>query len=127
MTLTQWEEMKPFFTPQQCGEQMEYGFMLKVMALRRALNLPMIVHVGFELSGHAKESYHYEGRALDFHVQNASPRTVMAAIDKLGLFGGAGFYSWWNNPGFHIDDREATIYQRWHSRDRGKYDYLMKG
>ena len=125
MTPEQWKEFDPYFTPRECGGLMDYGFMLYVLALRRRLNLPMIVHAGYSRSGHAPDSYHGRGMALDFHVTNASPRRVLLEIDRMGVFGGAGWYPWWNNPGFHIDVRPMDRYQRWHSRCAGEYTYLI--
>ena len=125
MTPEQWDEFRPYFTPEECGEFMDYDFMLRVLALRKRLGLPMIVHAGYSLSGHAPDSYHGKGMALDFHVQNASPRRVLSEIDRMGVFGGAGWYPWWNNPGFHIDARPPERYQRWCSRRAGEYTYLI--
>jgi hypothetical protein len=125
MVMMQWDEFRPYFTPEECGELMDYGFMLRVLALRKRLNLPMIVHAGYSTIGHAPDSYHGKGMALDFHVENASPRRVLLEIDRLGVFGGVGWYSWWNHPGFHIDARPLDRYQRWYSPRAGEYIYLI--
>jgi hypothetical protein len=125
MIMRQWDDFLPYFTPGECGEGMDYGFMLRVLALRRRLNTRMIVHAGCERAGHAPDSYHGKGLALDFHVENVSPRRVLMEIDRLGCFGGAGYYPWWSHPGFHIDDRPAGRYQRWVSPARGEYVYLI--
>ena len=126
MTLEQWLEFRPYFTPEECGMGMDYGFMKKVLFFRHAVNAPVIVHSGCSTDGHAKDGYHPRGLAIDFHVQNVSPRRIMHVIDALGAFGGVGFYFWWNNPGFHIDGRPMDIYQRWCSPRPEKYIYLIR-
>lgn len=120
----QWNEFKPYFSPEECGEGMDYRFMIKVFLLRLNINSPMIIHVGHAKDGHAPDSYHYRGQALDFHVPGMSMREVLRKIDR-HHFGGAGTYPWWNNPGFHIDNRPADRYQRWTSPEKGKYVYLI--
>ena len=125
MTPGQWKEFAPYFSAQECGEGMDYHFMRDVLELRNELRAPMVVHVGFSRSGHAADSYHYKGLALDFHVPNAAPRHILSVIDALGHFGGVGFYPWWNNPGFHIDHRPFDKYQRWLSPKEGLYNYLF--
>lgn len=126
VTREQWNEFNGLFTPEECGSEMDYLFMRKVLLLRHILAVPMIVHAGYERVGHAPDSYHGKGRAIDFHCQNVSPRRIMHAIDALGVFGGVGFYQWWNNPGFHIDDRPIELYQRWCSPRPQKYIYLVR-
>lgn len=125
MTPGQWKEFAPYFSAQECGEGMDYSFMLLVLKLRERLGAPMIVHAGYASHGHAGKSLHYEGRALDFHVPNVSPRRVLQVIDELGCFNGVGWYPFWNNPGFHIDNRPAESYQRWRSPKEGIYNYLL--
>jgi hypothetical protein len=126
MTREQWKEFEPYFTPKECGMGMDYGFMKDVLMLRLILVSPIVVHAGYEIDGHAPDSYHKKGRALDFHCQNVSPRRIQHAIDALGIFHGSGFYFWWNNPGFHIDNRPIELYQRWCSPRPQKYIYLVR-
>jgi len=126
MTKKQWNTFFPFFTPGECGLGMDEAFMLKVLMFRKALDIPMIVICGYETSGHAPNSYHYVGRALDFWCKQ-NPRKTMRLIDRLGLFGGVGFYPWGAHKSFHIDDRDESPekYQRWISPKKGKYIYLL--
>lgn len=124
MTLRQWQEFFPYFTPEECGQGMEMAFMLKVLMLRKALDTPMHIISGYCTSGHSKNSYHYKGRALDFWTKY-SPRKTLRIIDRLGLFNGVGLYPWSNPDTFHIDDRGNGRYQRWLSPKKGKYIYLL--
>jgi len=104
---------------------MDENFMLKVLDFRLRIGRPMHVHVGVACSGHAPKSYHYTGEALDFHICNISPYTLLKHIDAIG-FNGAGYYPWWKNPGFHIDNRPAQDFQRWLSPTEGQYIYLVR-
>ncbi|OPZ24247.1 MAG: hypothetical protein BWZ01_02919 [Deltaproteobacteria bacterium ADurb.BinA179] len=124
MTPQEWKEFHPYFTAKECGEGMSQQFMRKVLLFRLDINASMIVHEGFSKDGHAPDSYHYRGEALDFHVPGVSMRETLRLLDKHG-FGGAGVYYWWNNPGFHIDTRPLDRYQRWYSPRAGEYIYLI--
>ena len=69
------------------------------------------VHCGFASDGHSKNSQHYKGNAVDFHVVGLpflDAETLIITylhrkrlIDKVGF----GIYPDWNNPGFHLDCR----------------------
>ena len=124
MVKEQWAEFAPYFTYEECGD-MDYDFMKKVLTLRLRINLPMHVIDGATTSGHAKDSYHYKARALDFWCP-CCPRIIQSIIDYTGLFAGSGFYPWGAHDSFHIDDRPFSDYQRWVSPEKGKYIYLLK-
>jgi len=105
MTEDQWAGMYSFFTPRECGDEMNYVFMQKILLLRLVIDVSMNIIDGFATSGHADDSYHYRGRALDFWCK-LSPRKVMRQIDRLGLFSALGIYWWgYHKPFYHIDDR----------------------
>lgn len=129
MESDQWNDLSPYFTESECGD-MDYNFMLKVLQLRKLLDSEMIVHEGKASSGHSDKSYHYKGRALDFHVKDIDHREVMGLIDSCG-FGGAGVYYWGagfestSQPFFHIDDRPIQKYQRWISIKPNEYKYML--
>lgn len=123
MTPEEWKEFDDF-SAAECGEGMNLVFMRKVVKLRAFLGLPMIVTAGWEQIGHALDSYHPQGRALDFWT-DLDPRETMRRIDTIGLFNGVGFYPWSKHRFFHIDDRSQDKYQRWVSRIPGQYIYLL--
>jgi hypothetical protein len=127
MTDAEWKLFYPYFTPNECGRQMNLDFMVKVLRFRKTLNCKMIVICGADTSGHEDGSYHYIGEALDFWVPIVSPRLVMRLIDSSGLFSGAGFYPWGAHKSFHIDNRPPERYQRWVSKKPKDYDYLLVG
>lgn len=126
MTNEQWQTFRPYFTARECGEGMDFDFMVKVLAFRKLLGFPMYILCGYDTSGHAEKSYHYQGRALDFWC-NWDVRHVMALIDKMGFFHGAGLYYWGaHRIWYHIDDRPIDRYQRWISLKKGDYIYFIE-
>ena len=125
MTPEQWRQIR-HFSSEECGEGMDFDFMVHVENLRAALGKQMHILAGHASSGHSPNSYHYQGRALDFWTEE-NPRKVMALIDLCG-FGGAGIYYWGAHaPWFHIDDRPFSSYQRWICEKAGEYQYMLKG
>ena len=128
MTRDQWKEFSPYITPDVIGEGMDYNFVKKLHLFRTTTDIPMIFHAGKEFSGHAAKGYHPMGRAVDLHFGGSkSLREIFSLLDAFGLFGGIGYYTWWNHPGFHLDDRPATSYQRWLSDRKNNYIYLIPG
>ena len=83
MTNEEWANLAPLFTPQECGVEMNYSFMLKVRTLRIRVGKPFIVLAGFATKGHSPNSYHYKGRALDFFCR-MDPRNLFWLIDTSG-------------------------------------------
>ena len=69
------------------------------------------IHCGYELSGHASDSLHYEGKAVDFHISNISFADAITQMElylqELNLTNlvGMGIYLNWKRPGFHLDTR----------------------
>ena len=55
---------------------------------------------------HAKKSYHYSGRAVDFRPMDASVRTTLAVLREMPDVGGIGSYG---NGLIHADVRPARI------------------
>ena len=79
--------------------------------------------------GHADNSYHLARtgcKAVDFWVEtDMSPRLQYQALER-AEFGGIGIYYCWGIPiGFHVDTRPHEWLQRWVSRMKGQYDYLL--
>lgn len=77
------------------------------------------VHCGYKEGGHTKNSFHYKGRAIDFHIVGCSlleaERHLIKFLKRPMLFDnkthcllnyvGLGIYPDWNDPGFHLDIR----------------------
>ena len=81
----------------------------------------IVIHCGYELTGHTENSQHYKGSAADFHIVGLSLFKAYVLIvetikdiqvsDKVGL----GVYLGWNSPGFHLDVRGSKA--RWSIRN----------
>lgn len=90
------------------------------------------VHCGYKEKGHTKNSFHYKGKAIDFHVIGMhvseaeshlqkylrTPKIINGVECKLIDFVGIGVYPEWADPGFHLDTRGVRA--SW-ARIKGKY------
>ena len=123
-----------FFEPWEWKDDPEKSSKTLIIALNRARmmtfsqkfpnGIPIHIHVCYEESGHAENSYHYSGEAVDFHF---SPGTdcwheliILAAQPE---FGAIGFYPNWSpRPGWHVDIRKRKSKLYW-SYTNGEYRY----
>ncbi len=126
-----WDVIKNYFSPEEFGKgayyNMDDDFLIKLYKFRVAMGSPMIIHEGYATSGHSSNSYHYKGRAIDFHFRQANPvfvRRLITTAVKCGLYG-IGIYQHWNTPGFHLDDRHPNKFQVWKRNENGIYIYVM--
>jgi uncharacterized protein YcbK (DUF882 family) len=114
----------PFFKPtERWGDisKVKWYHVYHLYQIRKAMGLPMVIHCCYADSGHAPNSYHYQGLATDFHFITKMDfsqlvKEVMLTLDNLKLsdFCGLGIYPQWNNPGFHFDSRgESVIWTKW--------------
>lgn len=104
---------------------MDFGLLKRLDALREFVSYPIIIHCGYASDGHVKDSQHYLGRAVDFHIKNVSLINQYLMAERF-IFTGIGIYPDWNNPGLHCDVRHKNHEQ---SQDRwvklnGKYVVL---
>lgn len=126
----QWSQFYPYFTPEECGDDMNINFMRPILQARIEQGKAWRVLDGSAQAGHSPNSMHYQGRALDFWVDD-NPRHTLHLLDSYG-FGAVGVYYWGATydrtgiPFFHVDNRESDRYQRWKSPESGKYIYLME-
>ena len=108
-----WKKIR-YFTPDEewgnAGKVNPY-LIIALDELRHKVGSPIIVHCAYSTSGHSKNSMHYEGKAVDFHIKGMSLVDQYLAAEKIGLFNGIGVYPFWNNPGLHIDIRTKPA--RW--------------
>ena len=125
-----WKMLYPLFSPKEFGiggyEHMDDEFLLSLWKFRIAMDNPMIIHEAYATSGHSDKSKHYEGRAVDFHFKyNPVPiRKVLVVAIKTGLHG-LGFYPYWENKGFHIDNRPPNAFNMWYRDKSGIYKYIF--
>lgn len=87
----------------------------------------LVVHCAYEEKGHAPKSYHYQGLAVDFRIENQEKlKSQYNALSdalinlKIDNFCGFGVYPEWHNPGFHFDLRGSRL--RWIQKN-GIYIY----
>jgi len=116
-----WDYIKHCSPREQWGsaDRMNGLLLLLLDAVRdRWGDAAFVIHCGFEAGGHAKDSFHKTGAAVDFHISSAItfPEQIkrmdmilkdLQVFDKVGL----GIYPDWNNPGFHLDVRGS--FARW--------------
>lgn len=104
------------------------GLLLRLLdEIREEAGASILIHAGVEMNGHAPDSFHKKGLAIDFHFKGITPQKGYEAIqrvlakhqlqDKVGL----GFYSWWQSKGWHFDIRGYQTY--WLSEASGSYSY----
>lgn len=85
-------------------ELMQAAFISCLCRLRWTLRKSIILHCSYESDGHAPNSYHYTGQAVDFHVEGDTKgkgRQTRNFIDT--WLGGMHYYPEWNTPGYHLD------------------------
>lgn len=113
----------------ESGLLMNHFLVMSLDELRGIFGWPIIIHEngGYSFKGHSENSFHYEGKATDFHVHpdcKLSSRQQMQVILSTGKFGGVGFYPEWKPvPGFHVDVR--LKFQIW-KKIKGQYIYFFE-
>jgi hypothetical protein len=129
-----WVMMEEYFSPDEFGkgayEGIEDSFLLSLFQFRVAMDNPIYIHDngGFTTTGHSENSYHYQGRAIDFHFKYNPVhlrRLVVAAV-KCGLYGIGMYPHWMPKPGgFHLDNRPGGRFNVWSRNENGIYTYLF--
>lgn len=143
-----WKRVE-YFIPQEfddpnfpeSGEKAHPDLVYKLNELRRISGCPLVTHwkvggcVDVDGShGHSKNSFHLLSRgamASDFHfVTSMEPRKQYAIVESVGWGGIGVYYCWyWNGKllpiAFHVDLRAQELTQRWVSRSKGDYVYLL--
>ncbi len=88
-----------------------------------------VLHCGWEGSGHAPNSFHYKGMAIDFHVFGcdalvALPK-ILKSVNKLKKPFAIGYYPWWAHKGFHFDMGGRIRSAYWVSPCKEVYKYQL--
>jgi len=121
--MSYWDRIK-YFTPEEMGaEDMDFVLMNKLNIFAALIRYPVIIHCGYETSGHAPDSYHYRKMAADFHVKDHPNYDKQFRILMDLRFNGIGWYPEWNNPGWHVDVRPENLFSIW-KKVGGKYIYF---
>ena len=129
-----WEMISDYFSPQDFGEDayenVQDSFLRSIYKFRVAIDNPMIIHPngGYTTYGHSKRSYHYRGRAIDFHFihKHVNLRRIIITAIRCGLYG-IGIYPYWRpRPGgFHLDNRHPSKFEVWYRTKDNIYVYLF--
>lgn len=94
-------------------------------AVREAAGAPISIHVAWDKGGHAANSFHYRGLAVDFHFLGPIPPVhQLNAILPVPEIMGIGRYPSWAHPGWHVDLRPSPRLF-WVEQD-GRYVYFRE-
>lgn len=95
--------------------------------LREYAGVPVHIHVCWAQDGHAPQSYHYTGQAVDFRFGDGlRPMEEFAAICAMPELMGIGYYPLWGpRPGWHVDIRREPARLYWY-HDGNTYLYGFK-
>lgn len=108
-----WNRLKYFSEGENWGDPRKINGLLLLLleAIRDILKMPIVIHCGTQ-GKHVKNSQHYLGNAVDFHIVTNLPYRVQVKVMESILEGlqvddrvGFGIYPEWNHPGFHLDVR----------------------
>ena len=104
------------------------GLLLRLLdEWRDTLGKACTIHAAYETVGHGTYSEHNRGDAIDCHFSNCTLWDAYQALQKvlakynLQTRVGIGIYTWWANPGFHLDLRGFEL--TWVSDKSGVYLY----
>lgn len=116
--------------------RMNCQFMEQIDEVRDKYRSPFIVkgHSDFRESDKPdnKKDIHELGRAVDFHIDDGRSLYMQAIklvniCDELyedkGWNYRLGVYPYWNNPGFHYDNKEDKLY--WICDKKKEYHYFL--
>lgn len=111
-----------FFQPREWGNdpaRVDPDIVYRLDRARRLVGRPCMIHAAYAVSGHEPRSYHYLGRAVDFHFgPDGGADEELEALLAAG-FTGIGYYPNWSpRPGWHADNRPRPLF--W-MRQRGVY------
>lgn len=121
-----WIQLEYFIYTEKWGnpDKMDVRLLFALDRIRHRLGRKVIVHCGYELSGHADRSLHKIGAAIDFHVFNTSKYELNTLYKFFSEYwsGGVGVYPYWTPClGFHVD--LGAPHRRWIVDQHGNYYY----
>lgn len=123
-----WDELKYFKRDEKWGDpdKMDPAFLILLDKFRGVIGHSFTVNEGFAADGHAPNSFHYQGRAVDGRFINRG--RVLSIEEHISIamkspFGGIGIYTWSpNGPFVHFDNRPIDNYRRvWVCEKKGQY------
>lgn len=93
--------------------------------VRHAAGVPCYIHECYATEGHATDSYHYVGQAVDLHFGvGLTPLQEFLCLAGQPTIGGIGFYPYWSpRPGWHVDVRHWKTGRTYWVRGEHGYFY----
>lgn len=126
-----WSELKHFKKSENWGDpdKMDPAFLIKLDRFRGWIGHSFKVNEGYAADGHAPNSYHYRGMAVDGRFMDGNRPLSLEehiAICMKAPFGGIGIYTWSKNGVFvHFDDRLIDFRRSiWICEQQGQYSPL---
>ena len=125
-----WEQIQ-FFKPWEWKDDPDMADHKLIQVMDRVRHQAMIqvhIHGCWSQAGHSENSYHYTGRAVDFHfAPGLSPVREFIILAGQPELGGIGHYpGWYPRPGWHVDLRFWQDGRLYWSRIDGIYQYGSK-
>lgn len=103
-------------------DKVDPHLVLLMDSIRERCGVKMFIHVAWADDGHSPSSWHYAGKAVDFHFDpKLSHIEAYHLLKAIPVIGGLGFYPFWNHPGWHIDLRPRRLY--WIAKSANEYVY----
>jgi len=120
-----WSQLPNFSSGEAWGnpDKMDVRILWAMQLIRWNFARKVIIHCGYELDGHADDSFHKKGMAIDFHFENTTPEELYGLYKELLMMqsGGIGVYPFWGPcAGFHID---LGLDRTWARNKAGIYIY----
>lgn len=128
-----WKELKYFSKTEEWGDpaRMDPAFLILLDNFRATIPYRIVLtSPAFAGSGHAENSYHYKGRAVDCRLKTMNGRVASlqehVLIALRSPFGGVGIYTWSPlGPFLHFDNRTMMEDRKiWVCEKKGIYRNL---
>ena len=135
MPTRDWSEIRHFDRDEfkNDPDRIAWDVVLLLDEMRDAAQVPILIHVGFDSSGHVEDSSHYAkhteyATAVDFHFVGWSLLKQWIHTEKFGWYS-VGLYPFWSSPGLHVDLRRIgrdhpQMGRRWWRDQSGVYQPL---
>lgn len=134
-----WDNLKHFKRTEAWGnpDKMDPNFLILLDYFREVVGVPFIITSGWASSGHAENSFHYKGRAVDGRFVDKEGK-ALSLSDQFVLamrspFTGIGIYTWSARGTFlHFDNRSVLGERKiWTCEEKGRYanlngDFLLR-
>lgn len=128
MSHQNWKDVHPIFKPAENWgdpDKIDARLVYEIYDVRRYAGRPTYIHCGYEKR--KMFSWHKHFVAADIHIEGYHYIDQFLILSRFG-FTGLGVYSWWNNPGCHVDFRpinhKYSADARWLSTSKGVYKAL---